>query len=246
MPKTTKPEKFELAVEKRDIIGKKVKKLRREGKTPGNIYGEDFKSQAVSVETIPFTKVFKHAHETHVINLMYDGKNIPVLIQNTQKHPLTGMILHIDFRKVNLSKKIETAVPLQFTGESEAVAKKGGDLITQLNELTVEALPDALPDHIEIDLTKLVEIGDEIKVSDLVKSERFEIKDEPEKVIVRVNEHKEESVEPELESATPEQIGEEGETAEGEEAPAEGGEAPEAPADGAETPQTTPEENKEG
>lgn len=239
MAKTT-TERRALPVEKRTIVGKGVKKLRREGKLPANVYGEDFVSQAVTVDRIAFTKVYRHAKETHVITLSFDGKEIPVLIQNTQKHPLSNAVLHIDFRKVNLKKKIEASVPFLFVGESEAVAKKGGDLITQTTHVAVEALPDALPESIEIDLTKLVEIGDEIKVADLPKDSNYEVTDEPEKVIVRVNEHKEESIEPKLESAEPEQIGET--PVEGEEG-AEATESTEAPSDSSEAPA---EENKEG
>ncbi len=242
MAKETKSVRLELAVEKRTIVGKGVKKLRREGKLPANVYGEDFVSQSVSVDRIAFTKIFRHAKETHVISLSLDGKEIPVLIQNTQKHPLSGNILHVDFRKVNLKKKIEASVPFLFTGESEAVAKKGGDLITQTTHLTVEALPDDLPESIEIDLTKLAEIGDEIKIADLPKDAKYEVIDEPEKVIVRVNEHKEESIEPDLESATPEVEGEAATPADGEEGAeaSEGGET--APTEG----DAAPEENKEG
>lgn len=219
MAKTTKSVRLELAVEPRTVMGKGVKKLRREGKLPGNVYGEDFASQSVSVDRIEFVKVYRHAKETGVITLQLAGKDIPVLIQNTQKHPLSGNILHVDFRKVNLKKKIEASVPFTFVGESEAATKKGGDLITQTTHVTVEALPDDLPESIEIDLSKLVEVGDEIKVGDLPKVATYEITDEPEKVIVRVNLHVEESVEPDLESATPEV---EGETpAEGEEGAAE-------------------------
>ncbi len=234
MAKTTKPARLELSVEARTVIGKGVKKLRREGKLPANVYGEDFASQSVTVDRIEFVKVYRHAKETGVITLHVDSKDVPVLIQNTQKHPLSGNILHVDFRKVNLKKKIEASVPFTFVGESEAATKKGGDLITQTTHVTVEALPDDLPESIEIDLTKLVEVGDEIKIADLPKNGAYEITDEPEKVIVRVNLHVEESVEPDLESATPEIEGEaaaEGEagTAEAGETPAEG-EAAEEPA----------------
>lgn len=235
MAKTTKPVRLELSVEARTIVGKGVKKLRREGKLPANVYGEDFASQSVTVDRIEFTKVYRHAKETGVITVHVDGKDVPVLIQNTQKHPLSGNILHVDFRKVNLKKKIEASVPFLFVGESEAATKKGGDLITQTTHLTVEALPDDLPESIEIDLTKLVEVGDEIKISDLPKNAAYEVMDEPEKVIVRVNLHVEESVEPDLESAIPEVEGEaaaEGEegAAEGEQTPAAEGEAAEEPA----------------
>lgn len=235
MAKTTKTVRLELAVAPRTVVGKGVKKLRREGKLPANVYGEDFTSQSVSVDRIEFIKVYRHAKETNVITLQLDGKDIPVLIQNTQKHPLSGNILHIDFRKVNLKKKIEASVPFTFVGESEAATKKGGDLITQTTHVTVEALPDDLPESIEIDLTKLAEVGDEIKIGDLPKVGTYEIKEEPEKVIVRVNLHVEESAEPDLESTTPEVEGEaaaEGEegTAEGDQTSADDGDTSEEPA----------------
>ncbi len=217
-----KKERLELPVIKRDIVGKNVKKLRREGKLPGNVYGEEFKSTAVTVHHIDFSKVYRHAGETSVVYLHLDKEEIPVLVQNIQKHPLDNRVLHIDFRKVNLKKKIEAQVPITFVGESEAVAKKNGVLLTLADTLTVEALPDALPDHIEVDISTLVDIDNEIKISDLKKNTEFEFTDEPEKIIVRVNEHKEEELTPQVEVEAPAEGEVAAEGAEGETTPAEG------------------------
>jgi large subunit ribosomal protein L25 len=211
-----KQEKLTLTAIKREIVGKRVRKLRREGKLPANVYGEDFASQAITIDKVEFTKLFRHAGETHVIYVSLDAEEIPVLVHNIQVHPVNHEILHIDLRKVNLKKKIEAQVPVHFVGESEAVAKGGGVMLTLADTVTVEALPDKLPDHVEIDLTKLIEINAEVKVSDLPKSADFEYKDEPEKVIVRITEHKEEELAPQIE--TPETPAVEGEV------PAEGAE----------------------
>lgn len=226
----TDQDKLMLEVTARELVGKKVKKLRREGKIPGNIYGEDFVSKAVTIDATQFAKLFRHAGETHVVYLQLDKEEVPVLVHNVQTHPVNGATLHIDLRKVNLKKKIEANVPVVLVGESEAVAKKNGVLLTLADTLTVEALPDALPDHIEIDISKLVEINDEIKVSDLPKNEAYEIKEELDKLIVRVSEHKEEEITPQVEAAPePEVVG--GTPVEGEVAATEGEEKPEADTD---------------
>lgn len=232
-----KRERLELKTDKRTIVGKNVKKLRREGKLPANIYGEDFKSTSVTVDHVDFSKIFRHAGETSVVYLALGADEIPVLVQNVQKHPLDNSVLHIDFRKVNLNKKIEAQVPVTLIGESEAVAKKGGVLLNLTDSLTVEALPASLPDHIEVDISSLAEIDSEIKVSDLKKGADFEFKDEPEKVIVRVTEHKEEELTPQVEVEMPEDVSEAQATETGEEG-AEG----ETPTEGADDNQPAKEE----
>ena len=91
---------------------------------PGNIYGPDFKSKSVSVVYKDLIKTYKLVGETGVVYLNLDKENIPVLIKSIQKHPLSSSLLHIDFRKIDLTKKIETNVPVKTTGISEAVSQK--------------------------------------------------------------------------------------------------------------------------
>lgn len=214
--------KLTLKADVRTALGKRTKQLRKKGLLPANIFGQDFESKAITVDMLEFQKMYKTAGETGVLYIEVDGQSIPTLVGDLQYHPSLGMILHADFRKVNLKKKIEANVPFAFIGESDAVVHKNGVIITNLDEITVEALPNDIPHEIEIDLTKLKEIGDQIAVSDLGTSDRYIIKSEPESVIVSVTEHKEESIEPETVSEAPEITGE---------APADGEEAAEAPAE---------------
>lgn len=204
--KRSTPDKLILAVKSRQVFGKKLKQLRREGQLPANIFGEQFKSQAITVNFKDFIKVYRTAKETSVVYLQFSKNEIPVLIQNLQKHPVTDLILHVDFRKVDLSKKIETEVPVKIIGQSEAVVQKGGVLLTLAKELKIEARPEDLPPQIEVDITVLKEINQEIKVADLPKNPLYTITDPPEKVIVSVVAHKEEAVEPETTTETPEII----------------------------------------
>lgn len=213
-------DKVLLKAESRTVFGKKLNKIRKQGLVPGNIYGPDFKSKSISVVYKDIIKIYKIVGETGVVYLSIDKENIPVLIKDIQKHPLTSTLLHIDFRKIDLLKKIEANVPVKTMGISEAVSQKAGVLLLQSDTILVEALPEDIPSHIEVDIAVIKEIGQEIKVSDLKKSDKYEIKTDAEKVIVSVVAHKEESVVPETAVAAPEIITEA--VKEGEEAPVEG------------------------
>lgn len=216
--------KLTLKVSARIVLGKKVKKLRRDGMLPANIYGTDFKSTSVTANLKDFSHIYKTARETGVVHLELDKKEIPVLIKSVQRHPVSDLILHVDFRKIDLTQKIQTEVPVAVVGASEAVTVKGGVLLVQSNTLTVEALPSDIPQKIEVDISVIKEIGGALSVQDLKKSDKYEFKTAPDKVVVSVVAHKEESITPDTVSAQPEVITEapiEGEAVEGEAAPAE-------------------------
>lgn len=196
--------KLTLKVEKRDLFGKKLKKLRKSGILPANVYGPDFKSVSLSVDIKDFIKTYKIAKETGVIYLDLDKQELPTLIKSIQKHPVTDALLHVDFRKIDLTKKVQTEVPVKVTGVSEAVAQKGGVLLLQSETLLVEALPGDIPQEISVDISKLKEIGAEIKVENLEKTDKYEFKTPLDKVVVSVVAHKEESITPDTTAAAPE------------------------------------------
>lgn len=200
----TETKKIQLGAQPRNVFGKNLRKFKYQGLIAGNIFGVDFTSKAVTLNLKDFMPVYKQAKETGVIYIQVDKDEIPVLIRQIQYHPVENRILHVDFRKINLRQKLETDVPVQIIGESIAVSQKGGVLLTQSDHLLIEALPQDIPQYIEVDITSLTEIGGEIKVSDLPKSDAYEIKEDVDKVIVSVTEHKEESITPETEQAAPE------------------------------------------
>lgn len=206
-----------ITAQKRDTLGKQVKKLRKAGFVPANIYGKDFESTAITLSLSDFQKVYNAAGETGIVNITIEGEKseIPTLIRLVQTHPLTESILHAEFRKVNLKQKIEAEVPLEFTGESPAV-KQGAVVLYQMDVITVEALPANIPSEIVIDISALTEVGQTITVADLPKSEDYEVMNDPEATIVSTTAHKEEELEPDTSTTIPE--GEEAEGAEGAEA----------------------------
>lgn len=206
-----------LEAQLRTVFGKKNKNLRKQGLLPGNIYGAHFPSQAVSVNYIDFKRTYKIVGETGIVYVKTEKEEVPTLVTSLQRDPLEGLVLHVDFRKVDLSIKIEAEVPLTFVGIAPAV-NAGGVILTQTDKVTVEALPQNIPHNIEVDLSSLKEVGNEIKVSQLPKNELYVIMTDVEKVLVSVAAHKEESViaettaaaAPEVLTAKPEGEGEEG------------------------------------
>ena len=188
----------------RTVFGKKNKNIRKEGLLPANIYGTVFPSQAISINYIEFKRMFRLVGETGIVYIKTEKDEIPTLITSLQRDPLEGLVLHVDFRKVDLTIKIEAVVPLTFVGIAPA-ANAGGVVLTQTDKITVEALPQDIPNHIEIDLSVLKEIGAEIKVSDIPVQTGYTIKTEGTRVLVSVAAHKEESVVAETTAAaTPE------------------------------------------
>lgn len=219
-------EQTPLAAEKRTLLGRKVKSLRREGIVPAHIFGHKVKTEHVQVKSSEFKKVFDQVGETGIIALQLGADIRPVLVRNTQVHPLTDDLLHIDFYQVNLSEKVKVNVPVEFVGESPAAEKKIGLLLTPISEIEIEALPADLPESIEVDISGFAEIGDEIKVKDLkVDRAKVTILTDEELVVANIGE----LVTKEMEALEAEVEAEQAEAA-AEAAPAEG----EAVAEGAE------------
>jgi large subunit ribosomal protein L25 len=159
--------KYTLSASKRDLVGRKVKNLRAKGEIPGTVYGKDVKSISISVPGDAFSKIYATAGETGLIELSVGGDIRPVLIHTVQKDPVSGAILHVEFYQVNLKQKVKTNVPLELTGDAPAVTQKTGVLLTLIDEVEVEALPTDLPEKILVDITKLAEVDQEVKVGDI-------------------------------------------------------------------------------
>lgn len=160
-------QKITLKAEKREIVGKKVKKLRKEGKLPVGVYGKEIKSEALSVPLKEFMAIYSKVRETGLVELEYGGKMQHVLISNLQIHPLSRQAVHAELHAVKLTDKIKANVPIQLVGESPAVKDGVGVLLQTLNEVEVEALPTDLPEAIMAEIGALLEVGQQIKVSDL-------------------------------------------------------------------------------
>jgi large subunit ribosomal protein L25 len=239
---------IDLKAEKRTVLGKKVKTLRKEGLIPAHIFGKGLKTLHVSVRDRDFIKVFDETGETGIVNIKVDSGEHPVLIRNVQEHPVTGKPLHIDFYQVNLKEKVAVNVPLEFEGEPAAVERKEGLLLMPISEIEIEALPADLPETIKVDVSKLEKIDDTIHVKDLkIDKSKIEILTDLEAIVATIGAlvtKEMEEVEKEIETEQAEAAAEaEAVPEEGAEEKAEEGE--EKPAEGTSTEQAPQEEPKE-
>ena len=120
-------------------------------------------------------KAYEKAGESSVVDLALDGVAHPVLIQALQRDPVTDFITHADFRRVDLTKKVEAAIHLELVGISAAVKDLGGTLVQSLEEIEVAALPNALVPEIEVDISSLTTFDSVIRVGDLHIPEGIEV-----------------------------------------------------------------------
>jgi large subunit ribosomal protein L25 len=180
---------------------------------PAVLYGPGIENILLQVEKSVFEKIFKESGET-LINLKVGDNSYSVLIYDTQRHPYTGQLTHIDFYQPNLKENVETEVLLEIEGEAPAVKTLGGTLITNIKELKIKALPKDLPSKIKINVDGLNTFEDFILVKDIKIPDGVVVLDNPEEIVVQVVEP--EKVEEELAKEVEEKLPEVVEKKEGE------------------------------
>lgn len=214
-------DRLNLGAEERKILGKKVKKLRRNGNIPAHVFGKGVEGENVLLKLSEFLKTFHQAGETTLVDLKIGAEKIrPVLIREVQYDPVKGSPIHVDFYQVNLSEKVKVPVPLVLVGEQPEPVHLGEAIVLQtLNEVEVEALPTDLVEKIEVDITPLKAIDDAITIAQLnYDREKLTLDADPEAIIVKLAP----AVTAEMEKLLEEQAAETAAAA-AEAAPAEGG-----------------------
>lgn len=175
-----------LKAEARTEMGRKTNAIRAEGKVPAVLYGFGTEPTIITVDNVAFVKALAAAGESTIVDLDVSGTVHPVLIADVQRNPLTTFVTHVDFRRVDMSKKIEAKIPLVLSGISSAVKDLGGTLIQSLEDLEVECLPNALVHDITVSITSLKTFEDVIRVSDLTIPSGMEVKTPVETAIASV------------------------------------------------------------
>lgn len=165
-----------LSVSKRENSGKGVaRSLRAAGRVPAIIYGHGREPQALSINTRDLEKLLEHiSAENTVIDLDLDGTNSRTLIREIQRHPFKRQILHVDFQELVAGEKVIVRVPVILIGVPDGVRMDGGILDQTMRELEVEVDPANIPNHIEVDVTKMV-IGSSMHVSDITLPDGVEV-----------------------------------------------------------------------
>lgn len=189
---------LKLSVEPRNIFGKKLHKIRKDGKIPAVLYGEGKKSTPLFVNLKNFKKIWKEAEESTIINLKNDSNpsfSEDVLIYDVSAEPMKGEPIHIDFYALDVNKPITAEVPLVFDGISGAVKEHGGVLVKVIHKIEIEALPKDFPHEIKVDVSKIANIGDKITVKDLDIPAKIKTTAKGDMIIVLAKPHEEEKVE---------------------------------------------------
>jgi large subunit ribosomal protein L25 len=179
------PTQLELSAEPRDVFGKHVKRLRREGIIPANIYGHGA-SRAIQAPARALDRLLASGGRTSVIAISVDGRSETALLKGVQRDPRSGQVVHVDFQAVSMDQEVTSVVPVRFVGESPAVTRFDGIMTHPRTELHIAARAADLPDAVDVDVSVITDLHGAIHVSDLTASSTYRIVDPAEEVLAIV------------------------------------------------------------
>lgn len=201
-------DRVELTATSREILGKRVKHLRRQGITPVHLFGHSIKSLALQCDNRELEGVLGQAGHTALITLKLDNEKKPrtVVVRDFDRDWRRGELLHVDFYQVTMTEKIKLEVPIVLVGEAPALKSKAHMLAHELETLTVECFPGKIPAGIEVDIGSLVGPDQAIRVKDVVLDKDIAVLNEPELVIAKISWRPAEKVAEEVTEAAEEAI----------------------------------------
>lgn len=183
-------DRLALKAQERNVLGKKVKNLRKQGLIPAHVFGNLKEVEHVSVAIKDFLSVFHQAGETGLIDLKIGAEKVrPVMVRGFQKDPIKGNLLHIDFYQVNLTEKVKVPVPIIVIGGEDLESVKMGEnvILQTLAEVEVQALPTDLVENIEVDVSHFQNVDDAITVGGLnYDKSKLTITNDPEEIVVKL------------------------------------------------------------
>lgn len=195
---------MQLKASTRQPLGKRSRRMLREGKLPAIVYGYNTEATPITLDKLEFQKVFVKSGRTHLVDLVFAGsdgngdRTEKVLVREIQTHPRRLGPIHVDLYQPNLQEKIQVEVPVHLTGESAAVKRGDGDVLHTLHDVRVECLPSDIPESFQVDITPLEEIESELRVSDLTVPAGVKVLDEPDELVVKIVHKREMKVEEEI------------------------------------------------
>jgi large subunit ribosomal protein L25 len=176
-------EETTLTVAPREIEGSRAtRRLRRSGLVPGIVYGGEADPLPFQVDARELRNAL--AHGGAVIQLTLDGAQTPVVLKDHHRHPVTGNMLHIDLLRVDLTQAIGATVVVELINADDAPGIKSGGVLEQVTrEINIEALPNEIPDVIELDVSH-VEVGDTVYLSALTPPAGVRLLDDLEETVI--------------------------------------------------------------
>jgi large subunit ribosomal protein L25 len=185
-----------VAAEARESRGKnEARRVRVSGRIPAVIYGAFQEPRAVSLNPKDILRIIrsKTGHNSIFDVEITGGEKTPVIVADEQYHPVKGTLMHIDLKRIDLTRKLRVSVPVHVNGEAKGVKQQGGVLDIVTKSVEIECIPDDIPNQFDVDVTELM-IGNNIRVSQLPVKEGIRILTAPDVVIAHVVGIKEEAV----------------------------------------------------
>ncbi len=183
--------KFE--VNKRTLFGKKTKKLRKQRKLPGIVYGKHLDENIdVQFDKHNFLQVFDKVGQTSPVELKVDGDEYLVMIHDYEVDPVSDALVHVDFRAIKEDEKIVAAVPVEITGTSVVEKQKLWKVEVVRDTISLEGLPGTLPNQIQVDVSGIEKLSDVIFIKDIQVADNLEKVDDGDLPVVTAVEVQEE------------------------------------------------------
>ena len=181
-------ENIELETTRREMLGKEVRFLRRQGIMPIHLFGHGVESLALQCDATSLQQTLSRAGQTRLINIKIHGekKPRPVVVRGVHREPVRGGLLHVDFFQVSMKERVKINVPLILVGEAPILKSREHMVVQELNTLAVECLPASIPGSLELDVSSLSEPDQVLRVKDIEVTEDVAVQDDAELVVVRV------------------------------------------------------------
>ena len=185
-------DKILLKAEKRTITGKKVKNLRHAGKVPAVIYGGKLKSLPITLDRRDTTNTLNKVSGSTILTIDVEGTEHAALVREIQQNYVKGELLHVDFQAVSLLEKLRTSVSISLVGVAPVLEEYSALIVSGLDQVEVECLPQDLPKVIEVDISSLKELGAAIYLKDIPAIDKVDFLSDPEELIAVASAIKEE------------------------------------------------------
>ncbi len=201
-------EKIVLKASKREVVGKKVGALRRQGKLPAVLYGHGIETTPILLDAYEGSQTLSRLTSSSLVTIDLDGTRHLAQVREKQRDYIKNRLVHVDFQIVLLTERMHAKVSIELTGAAPAVKNFNAVIHTGLTGIEVECMPQDLPERIVVDISALAEIGDGVRVRDIVLSDKVKILADLDEVIVIAAAPKKEEIiveAPVAEEAVPEE-----------------------------------------
>ncbi len=177
-----------LKLERRDLTGKKVRRLRRQGIIPVHVYGADIQPASLQVDERSLNRLLPRVGSNIPVTVEYEGQDSENIcfVREVQRHPVSDEVIHVDFMRVDVTRAVSAEVPLTLTGTSAAVSQMAGTLLQSVQSLLIEALPMDMPAEIIVDISVLSELDSTLSVSDIDVPGDVTVLNDPNDSVMRV------------------------------------------------------------